>query len=240
MAAINLTNGAGLDAIVVAESVGSRQTVRWVDDRDRQASSVRVLKSPIDHDIAAMGQEFGDDLNAVATALVDGDPEIDLEKTGRFLRETSRVYIDPDRKVVHRVQLFERVLNPDGSEREYRPLKITLPNLAGTLPLKWSGRFIPKADAVRKFVFSGKYQITHINGLTYEFLFGMAETLHEKNSLMMLGAGPKSNEPLVLQRGGTPYRGFLEGRVDGDKYCLILHFSNLELKVPATAEGEES
>ena len=34
----------------------------------------------------------------------------------------------------------------------------------------------------------------------------------------------------VLDRNGTPYRGFLEGRVDGDKYLLLLHLTNLELK----------
>ena len=51
-------------------------------------------------------------------------------------------------------------------------------------------------------------------------------------SLMMLGAGPRSNQPLVLRRGSTPYRGFLEGRVDGDRYCLILHLSNMELRSP--------
>ena len=34
----------------------------------------------------------------------------------------------------------------------------------------------------------------------------------------------------MLDRNGTPYRGFLEGRVDGDKYLLLLHLTNLELK----------
>jgi len=40
---------------------------------------------------------------------------------------------------------------------------------------------------------------------------------------------------------GSPYRGFLEGRVDGERYILLLHLSNMELKMPATAPagGEE-
>ena len=51
---------------------------------------------------------------------------------------------------------------------------------------------------------------------------------------MLVGAGPKSNQPLIFQRNGSAYRGFLEGRTQGDKYCLLLHLSNLELKgVPA-------
>ena len=55
---------------------------------------------------------------------------------------------------------------------------------------------------------------------------------------MLLGAGPKSNQPLILRRGGTPYRGFLEGRIQDDKYYLVLHFSNLELRVPKVLEAE--
>jgi hypothetical protein len=70
----------------------------------------------------------------------------------------------------------------------------------------------------------------HVNGLTFDFLFDIAKSLHEDNSLMLIGGGSKGNEPLVLYQGGMPYRGFLEGRVKGDKYCLILHLTQLELK----------
>ena len=112
-------------------------------------------------------------------------------------------------------------------------------NLTGDIPLRWSGVFIPKDEAVRKFVFSGKAQLHHVNGLTFDFLYDMAKELEERGSLMLLGAGPKSTQPLILRRGGTPYRGFLEGRTDGDRYCLVLHFSNLELKCPKPADETE-
>ena len=69
-----------------------------------------------------------------------------------------------------------------------------------------------------------------MNGLTFDFLFDMAKSLHEKESLMMLGAGEKGNEPLVFQDGGKSYRAFLEGRVKGGSYLLLLHLSNLELR----------
>ena len=58
----------------------------------------------------------------------------------------------------------------------------------------------------------------------------MAKELHEKNSLMFLGGGKKGNDPLIITTGGLPYRGFLEGRIKDDIYCLILHLTNLELK----------
>jgi hypothetical protein len=179
-------------------------------------------------------------MDKVSGALVEGDPEIDLEHVGRFLRETSRVYVDANGQIVHKVQFWEIVRNPDGSERERRPRKVLETNVAGGVPLRWSGKFVAKDEACRKYIFSGKVQLVHINGLTYDFLFGMAKQLEEKNSLLLVGAGPKSNQPLILKRGGTPYRGFLEGRTQGDKYCLILHFSNLELKAPKEAATEDS
>jgi hypothetical protein len=35
---------------------------------------------------------------------------------------------------------------------------------------------------------------------------------------------------LVMNDGGKPYRAFLEGRIKGDKYCLVLHLTDQELK----------
>jgi hypothetical protein len=232
---INICNSAGRDAVVATQSVRSPLKVRWVDEEGRQAGSVRILKSSVDRDGDALRARCGD-WARVGEAMLAGDPEIDLESAGRLLRETSRVYIDPDRQIVHKVQFWEIVRNPDGSQRERRPRKLLDPNVAGELPLRWSGVFIKKEEACRRFVFSGKVQLQHVNGLTYDFLFAMARELEQRGSLMLLGAGPKSNQPLILRRGGSPYRGFLEGRTQGDKYCLLLHFSNLELKAPAGPE----
>ncbi len=89
---------------------------------------------------------------------------------------------------------------------------------------------MPKSAIFNKMVFSKKYQIKHINGLTYDFLFEMATELSEKNAIMMLGGGKSGKEPLVFSDGGKSYRAFLEGRIDGEKYCLILHLTDQELK----------
>lgn len=37
----------------------------------------------------------------------------------------------------------------------------------------------------------------------------------------------------MLQENGSPYRGFLEGRVDGERFALLMHLSHMELKRPA-------
>ena len=229
MPEINISNAAGRNATVNMESVRVPLRVRWLDDRGRPANSVRVLKSTFNHDIDALATEY-DGVENVGQALIDGDPEVNLEVVGSFLSHTSRVYVDKDHKLVHRVQKFDVVHEPDGTVRERRQREVSTQNVSNDFPLRWTGKFIDKAEAVRKFVFLNKIQLMHINGLTYDFLFDMAKKLSEKDSLMLLGGGPKANEPLVLRRGSVPYRGFLEGRVEGDKYCLILHLSNIELK----------
>ena len=93
-----------------------------------------------------------------------------------------------------------------------------------------TGKLFPKKEFYNKLVFAKKYQLHHINGLTFDFLFEMAKELHDKESIMMIGGGTKGNEPLVFQDGGKAYRAFLEGRVKDNSYLLILHLSNLELK----------
>ena len=121
-------------------------------------------------------KEFGD-LESISEALIQGDPEIDIESAGRYLTETSRVYVNEDKRLVHKIHAFEIIRNPDGTERGRRPKRITDANISSEHPLKWTGVFIKKEEAIRKFVFSSKLQLHHINGLTYDFLFSMAQEL---------------------------------------------------------------
>jgi hypothetical protein len=232
MGTINIANSKGRDAVVGSQSVLKALKVRWLDEQGRQIQTSRLMKADASHDLPLLQAQAGA-LDKVAQMLIDGDPEIDLEKFGSILKETSRVFIDADGNIVRRVKQFEVIKNPDGTERERRPRKIAQPNAATESPLKWSGKLFKKKDVYNKFVFAGKRQVVHVNGLTYDFLYGMAKELEASQSLMLLGAGDKANQPLVLTRGGQQYRGFLEGRTQGDKYCLILHLSNMELKRPA-------
>jgi hypothetical protein len=61
-------------------------------------------------------------------------------------------------------------------------------------------------------------------------LWALLRALRERSGPWAIGAG--GFLALILHRGGTPYRGFLEGRTQGDKYCLVLHLSNMELRAP--------
>lgn len=231
MPEINITNSSGRDAMIPMDNVITPKHVRWLDEKGRQAFPIRVIKAPLELNGANLADRQGG-LEALSQVLIDEDPEVNLEVTGTILREVSRVYVDKTGSVAHRMVPWEIIRNPDGSERERRIRERPTPNVATEIPLKWSGKYVPKSDACRRFVFATKLQLMHINGLTYDFLYGIAKELHAKQSLMLLAAGAKTNQPLILRRGMTPHRGFLEGRIDGDRYCLLMHLTNQELKKP--------
>src|SRR5690606_10409790 len=163
-----------------------------------------------------------------------GDPEFCLECIGMVLSELSRVDVTA-KGIVHLIEEVEVIYNPDGTERDRRPRIKEPQNMNGEYPMRWTGKFIKKEEAIHKFVFTNKKQLVHVNGLTFDFLYDMAKELAEKNALLLLRGGEKGNEPLIMNRGGKPYNAFLEGRIKGDAYCLILHLSNMELKRPKVA-----
>jgi hypothetical protein len=138
------------------------------------------------------------------------------------------------------VRVREFVYDADDELKEERDPILAESNVNPEKPLRWSGRLLPKQEFGRKFAFTNAFQLTHINGLTYEFLFDMAKELEEKDAFLFLDGGDKGNQPLVLQRNGTAYRGFLEGRTDGTKYLLILHLTNLELKPVVIDEADDT
>jgi hypothetical protein len=183
--------------------------------------------------------ELGEDY---AQALIEGDPEIDLENVGRFIEGTQSMLMSCNGEPLFAApHIVEITYGPDGAETERRePIEVAS-TVNDTVPLRWTGRKIPKAEVVRKFAFRRSMQLQHVDGVTYDFLYGMAKELSDEGVMVLLGAGTSGKEPIVLQVNGSPYRGFLEGRVRGEEYVLLLHLSNMELKKPAiaAASGEE-
>jgi hypothetical protein len=176
-------------------------------------------------------------MSALAKALVKEDPEVDLEEFGMYLTDTSRVYVSK-KGIIHLVDEFEVITNPDGTLRERRPRQKEPQNINSDIPLRWSGKFIKKEEAAHKFVFTHKRQLIHVNGLTFDFLYDMAKELDKRDSLLLIRGGEKGDKPIVMQRGGRPYNAFLEGRIKGDSYLLVLQLSNMELKRPKKIEDE--
>ena len=106
-----------------------------------------------------------------------------------------RVYVSK-KGIVHLVEEQELLYNPDGSLRDKRPRKKEPQNINTDIPLKWTGKFIKKKEAVQKFIFTNKKQLVHVNGLTFDFLFDMAKTLDKKDSLLLIRGGEKGDQPV--------------------------------------------
>jgi hypothetical protein len=235
---INISNPKNRDAVVALETLNPKREVRFADKNGEPVTTARLLKTDVAHDLPELLKK-SKKIEKVADALIKGDPEIDVESFGMFLVDTARVYVTK-KGMIHLVDEIEVIYNPDGTERERRPRVKEPQNMNSEFPLRWTGKYIKKDEAAHRFVFTNKKQLVHVNGLTFDFLYDMAKELQKRDALLLVRGGEKGNEPLVMNRGGKPYNAFLEGRVKGDAYCLILHLSNMELKRPKEIENSGS
>jgi len=237
--AINIRNPKGRDAVVAFEAVIPQRDVHFVDEKGKPVTTQKLLKTDIEHGLDALLKKKKGNLNALAKQLVKEDPEVDLDEFGMYLTDTSKVYVSK-KGIIHIVDEVEVVCNPDGTLRERRPRIKDPQNINTDVPLRWTGKFIDKDEAAHRFVFTHKRQLIHVNGLTFDFLYEMAQELDKRNSLLLIRGGEKGDQPIVMQRGGKPYNAFLEGRIDGDSYLLVLQLSNMELKRPKVQEEAQA
>ena len=228
MRKINLSNDTKRDAEVAFGTTFHRSTPLYKTAEGKKSVSEQLVRATMKTTDEALLSQYGDGL---VDALISSDPEVDMEQFGLKVEGLKKVFVTPLQKVAYGVTLSEHVFLADGTEKEVRPEQTTTANIAlDGLPLRWTGKLIPRQKAMRMFMFKKSYQVQHVNGLTYDFLFDMAKKLADADAMMLVGGGQKGIEPLVMANGGTPYRAFLEGRVDGDKYALILRLTNMELK----------
>ncbi|MHB9124572.1 MAG: hypothetical protein ACYC4F_01335 [Armatimonadota bacterium] len=193
--------------------------------------SVRRIKVPADGHPDLLYRRYPDP-EELARALIAEDPEVDLELTGRATGSCDRVYVNPDGETIYSPGVMEIRYGPDGTEVERRPRRLRPANTVTHTPPVWSGALIPVDDAIRRYAFTRAYQVMHTNALEYDFLFAIAEYLHERESMLLLGTGRNGRRPLVLERNGPRYRGFMHGRITGDAMRLVLYLSQFELRAP--------
>lgn len=218
------------DAQVAAQVPARPKPYRLVAPGGAAVKLERVIRTTGDTCYDGLRRRFGDDA-AIARAIAEGDPEVDLSVTGKRLGEAARVYLRKDGAIVASARMLTVVRGPDGAEKsraDFVDVEATVKEDGAAIA--WAGRLVPREEAIRKFAFTRQLQLVHVSGLTFEFLYDMAKRLDEAKSLSLVGSGPKGQAPLVFTTNGAPYRGFLEGRVDGPRYRLVLHLSNLELK----------
>lgn len=233
---ITIADAKKRDAQIQLDSPKKGDAVRYVDaKRGAPIHLERLIKTTDRTSFEVLNKQHGEKLGQL---LVDGDPEIDMEQVGRRLGHATRVHVGPEGQILYAARVLQVVMAPDGTEKSRGDFIDVEATVGEELPpVLWTGRLMPALDVVRKFVFVRKVQLRHVNGLTFDFLFDMAKSLHTEKKMLLVGAGPKGQAPLIFQTNGTPFRGFLEGRIEGEGYKLVLHLSNLELKRVGVAPG---
>lgn len=236
MRRLHIANAGSRNAIIVATST-SPDPPPIMGKAGHPATFRRYIaagEGRLDSDLSA---EYGDDYSR---ALIDGDPEIDFDSVGRLIEATQTILLTEEGDPLFAApQLVEIIYGPDGSELERKDPSDTQATVNDAVPVRWTGRKMPAKDVVRKFAFRRSLQLQHVDGVTFDFLYAMAKELADEQVMVLLGAGESGKDPLILQMNGSPYRGLLEGRVDGDAFILLLHLSNMELKKPEAAVKED-
>jgi len=228
---IRLADHRGREATVVLVPRCRPPEPTYTDISGAPVRFARLVKSTADNGHDKLLSRFGDP-ESLSRALIDGDPEINLEAAGREAGPCDRVHVGADGKPLYSARMIEVIHDREGNEIARRePVEVPA-NLVPDAPPRWSGKLIAKSEAVRRYAFTRAYQVRHTNSLEYDFLFGLARHLEERDALALMGSGPKGAGPLILERNGTPMKGFLEGRTKGDSYLLVLHLAAFELKPP--------
>jgi hypothetical protein len=228
---IRLSDGKGRHTRVRMETKESSPSQQFQTEDGRLVKTAKIIKSPLYKSYSYLCSHCNDD-QELARLLMESDPEIDFEAAGKKTGPTDRVLLDSEDRVLYAASEVEVVLDFDGDEIERRQPVDTPANIDTEKPLVWTGKTFKRLEAARRFVFSRNYQIRHVDGLTFDFLFAIARGLERMDSLVLIGAGARGIEPIILERNGLPYRGFLEGRIKGNRYLLLLHLSHLELLQP--------
>jgi hypothetical protein len=172
------------------------------------------------------------DPDELSRMLISGDPEIDFETAGRTTGPCDRVHIDGDGQILYAPSVLEVRCGSDGMECDRRLLSVRPSNLVTPTPPVWSGVLLPRVEIVRQYALTRAYQVMHTNALEFDFLFCIAGHLDERKAMAQIGSGRRGNGPLILERNGPKYRGFLDGRVQGDAMRLVLYLAAFELAAP--------
>lgn len=228
---VRLADHRGRDATVLLVPVGESVKRRHQDMDGRPVRNVRRVR--------ATGQTCADALFArypdpdeLSRSLIDGDPELDLEMTGRVTGPCDRVHMDGDGQILYAPTVMEVRCGPDGMECGRRSLSMRPSNMVTPAPPVWSGVLTPRAEIVGQYALTRAYQVMHSNALEFDFLYGIAAYLDERQALAQVGSGRRGNGPLILERNGPKCRGFLDGRVQGDAMRLVLYLAAFELAAP--------
>ena len=109
MRAINITNEKKRDTVVAFSPGPKNETITMVLKDGREKTNVKYIKSLAGVD--KLKEKYGDMIK-LGEALIKGDPEIDMEQTGRYVKKTLRLWMTADNEIAYRVNFVEAVLIP--------------------------------------------------------------------------------------------------------------------------------
>ncbi len=228
--AIRLADARGREATVLLLTSPIRE-VRFFTDLAGQRLQVarRIKGSPKTHPSRLV--ERYPDPDALARALIQGDPEVDLEHAGRETGPCDRVFLNAEGAPLFNPAYQEIRTDAHGVQVARRPWQPRSANLVPAAAPVWSHRYVSRAEAIRKMIFARVYQVAPTNTLEFDFLFGIAQHLQERGTMVQVGSGTNGRGPLVFRRGGRAYRAYLDGRTRGEAMRLLLYLKGFHLRM---------
>ncbi|MGV9172864.1 MAG: hypothetical protein ACOC44_13720 [Promethearchaeia archaeon] len=176
--------------------------------------------------------------------FMNADKEINLKWTGKEISRTFRILFNQDDDLCYNFTEYEIEKDRHGRiipckkcgevyckhqiktrtrsniNREEKPIVFIKP-----MRMK-------KLEAIKKWSFGRSYQLRHVDGLTFKFCYELAEKLHNTGDMVLMAPinmEEKKPEKLILRNNTRGFYAWLEGRIKGKKYALILHRATLKL-----------
>ena len=127
---INITNDKKRDALVCMEAVKKPETLKKVTEDGSELINIKILKQNLALSFESLCKDYTD-LTEMGQALIQSDPEIDMELTGRKLDSTHKLFLRENGKIAYRVDMIQVIKDPQGNEKERRDLSKALSNITG-------------------------------------------------------------------------------------------------------------
>ena len=120
---IKLANDKKRDAEITFRSLNPKPSISMVMESGEKVINKRVVKSTSQTSTQTLLAKYTDKpkegvdvkmhlATQLAEDLIASDPESDLELTGKFIEDVSRVYINEDEKPVFSVKKIEKIFSP--------------------------------------------------------------------------------------------------------------------------------
>lgn len=205
--------------------------------REEIKSEAILLKDKINND-----NLLGPIINPAIIEKLINDEEIDFEDIGKKIK-TQQIILDADNNPVYDFKKFVRVTKKKIVDNEMKEIITeeefvpTIANINESIPIQITNKLITYQEALKNYVIGNTKYLTHNDGLSFDFLYKIAEYLDKENKLAIVQAftiinNKKVPTPMILKDSGRPYAfALLQGKINEyGEYLLRLNFVNFPTK----------